>query len=195
MTNVPPVLRILLSWIGEGVVGGFAFAFINSVPSSPLRDAVLVLVWPIAILAGTVLAHRWLGIPEATPTPTSDERDALLTELQREKARDQRHRLASALRDMADETEGMRSDVETSTGMARGNNSATTWALADQWDTKVRRVLARDAAEDPTLLRDFAAPVEPMAVSDPEWRVNLARFLAIKTTRLRDVADRLDMMA
>jgi hypothetical protein len=44
------------------VIGGIAWATISaSVSPSPFRDAVLLLIWPLLIVSGTVVAWRWLG--------------------------------------------------------------------------------------------------------------------------------------
>jgi hypothetical protein len=69
MSTLPPSVRVLLSWIGEGIVGGFAFLTVSSVDPSPLRDTVLVLIWPLAIVAGTVVAWRWLGLAGRSEPP------------------------------------------------------------------------------------------------------------------------------
>jgi hypothetical protein len=57
--------KVLLSWAGGGVVGTIAtYAILGTVPPSDVRNAVLLLIWPLVIICGTLLGWRWLGRPE-----------------------------------------------------------------------------------------------------------------------------------
>jgi hypothetical protein len=207
--------RILGGWVVGCLIVGGSLIVANVPLGTPWTDqqTALVRLGAIAIVCGAAgLALELFLVlqslrtrPEnsitavAKPADSDDPAEiallrARLAALDAEKAAEQRRMLASALRDMANESESMRSDHETGSDAFLSRwGSARSWATADQWDTKVKRVLARDTADDPTLLRDFAATIDPMALSDPDWRVNLVRFLAIKTTRLRDIADRLEV--
>jgi hypothetical protein len=59
-----PVLRnvgkLVVIWAGQGVVGWIAVQGLQAVDPSPLRDAILVLIWPIAMISGSLLAAIWL---------------------------------------------------------------------------------------------------------------------------------------
>jgi hypothetical protein len=60
--------KLLLIWGGQGVTGGLAYTAVQAVGPSPIRDLVLVLIWPIVIIAGTILAAIWLyRSPETAP--------------------------------------------------------------------------------------------------------------------------------
>lgn len=59
-------VKLLLNWIGAGVVGQLAVWGIQATaPPGPLRDWVLVLVWPLVIVAGTLVAVVWLRQDES----------------------------------------------------------------------------------------------------------------------------------
>ena len=40
----------------SGVIGNWAFQALQGLDPSPLQDIVLILIWPIAIIAGTIVA-------------------------------------------------------------------------------------------------------------------------------------------
>lgn len=74
-----PAVRVVLSWIGAGIVGSLAFGtLLLFVSPSPLRDLALVTIWPLAIICGTVIAWRWLG---RSTNPTRDRAYVALTEV------------------------------------------------------------------------------------------------------------------
>lgn len=77
--SLSPTWRVILSWVGSGIVGGFAFATaLWFVTPGSLRDWFIVLIWPTVIIAGTIVAWRWLGKPVS---PTRDRAYVALTEV------------------------------------------------------------------------------------------------------------------
>lgn len=56
--------KLVLTGMVQGVVGWIAVITIQGMAASPVRDAVLVLVWPLVIVAGTIVAVFWLRRPE-----------------------------------------------------------------------------------------------------------------------------------
>jgi hypothetical protein len=74
--RLPAGLRTLVSYVVAGVVGNWAFESMKTLDPTPLRDVVLVLIWPLAIIAGTVVAVAWLRQAHAVPSePPKAERE------------------------------------------------------------------------------------------------------------------------
>lgn len=72
-------VKVVVSWVGAGLVGQIAvWAIQNSAAPSPLRDTVLILIWPIGIIVGGAVAVAWLLRDRPTLPPSS--RASLVTE-------------------------------------------------------------------------------------------------------------------
>src|SRR5262245_23866003 len=82
--------RFVVVASAEGVIGWLAInSILAAVAPSPARDAVLLAIWPLVIVGGTVIGWQWLGNPE-----TSAARNALTVVIS--SGRDLRRRLTEA---------------------------------------------------------------------------------------------------
>jgi hypothetical protein len=64
--------RFVVVSASQGVIGGLAFlTIVNTVSPGPVRDGVLLVIWPLLIVVGGLVLWRWLEhAPSAAPTST-----------------------------------------------------------------------------------------------------------------------------
>src|SRR3990170_7552734 len=98
MSKLRAGVLILFAWIGQSIVGGIAWLAITNTAPSPLRDAFLVLIWPIVIVAGTVLAWRWIGRDAVDPAADAQRVAQMEAELAERHHRERNQRLAELVR-------------------------------------------------------------------------------------------------
>src|SRR5665811_189351 len=68
---------LLLLWAAQGVIGQVAVEAIKaSVNPSPLRDAVLLAIWPLVIIVGGAVAVVWIWRQPTTQSDASAHRRA-----------------------------------------------------------------------------------------------------------------------
>jgi hypothetical protein len=66
--------KLLFGWVVSGVIGNFAFGQLQGLDPSPLRDVVLILIWPLAIISGTILGGIWLWRSSSGARTTDPDR-------------------------------------------------------------------------------------------------------------------------
>lgn len=155
------------------------------------------LVGELLVVLASFRRTPTISAPVAALDRTEDSEEliqarARVAELEAQDALEQKRMLGSALQNRATYTRGMRSDFEVPKDSFVGRLPAPdVWARVMAFDHETAELLRRDTSDEPDLLRAYNEPIESIAVSDQDWRTNVATFLETKATRLEKIARRL----
>jgi len=136
-------------------------------------------------------------LPQANTASDEDVQQARtrLAELEEKEANEQRRMFGSAMADRAQYVRGMRTDYEKAAETFHGRQGPPeAWARVTAWNDETSRLLRRDLPDEPRFADEFDKPVDPMAIADAEWRVNIATYIETKASRLERIARELQEM-